>query len=41
MNEDNATITIAGYFWFGESVNVSRIAGIALICCGTFFVARS
>lgn len=34
-------VLIAGYFWFGESVNVTRVLGVALICCGTFFVARS
>ncbi len=34
-------VLLAGYFWFGEVVNASRIIGIALICCGTFFVARS
>lgn len=34
-------VLLAGYFWFGEVVNASRILGIALICCGTFFVARS
>lgn len=34
-------VLLAGYFWFGEIINVSRVAGIALICVGTFFVARS
>ena len=34
-------VLIAGYFWFGESVNVSRMIGVALICGGTFFIARS
>ncbi len=34
-------VLIAGYLWFGESINASRIAGVALICLGTFFVARS
>ena len=34
-------VLLAGYFWFGEVVNASRIIGVALICCGTFFVARS
>lgn len=34
-------VLFAGYFWFGETVNASRIVGVALICCGTFFVARS
>ena len=34
-------VLLAGYFWFGEVINASRIAGVALICVGTFFVARS
>jgi multidrug transporter EmrE-like cation transporter len=34
-------VLLAGYFWFGESINASRIGGVALICVGTFFVARS
>jgi multidrug transporter EmrE-like cation transporter len=34
-------VLAAGYFWFGESVNATRILGVALICFGTFFVARS
>lgn len=34
-------VLIAGYFWFGESINAARIAGVGLICLGTFFVARS
>jgi multidrug transporter EmrE-like cation transporter len=34
-------VLIAGYFWFGEAVNGTRILGVALICFGTFFVARS
>jgi multidrug transporter EmrE-like cation transporter len=34
-------VLIAGYFLFGESISASRIAGVALICVGTFFVARS
>ena len=34
-------VLIAGYFWFGEAVNASRILGVALICGGTFFIARS
>jgi multidrug transporter EmrE-like cation transporter len=34
-------VMIAGYFWFGESVNLTRVLGVALICGGTFFVARS
>ena len=34
-------VLIAGYFLFGEEVNAYRIAGVALICLGTVFVARS
>jgi len=34
-------VLIASYFWFGESINTARIAGIGLICVGTLFVARS
>jgi drug/metabolite transporter (DMT)-like permease len=34
-------VLIASYFWFGESINTARIAGIGLICLGTAFVARS
>ena len=34
-------VLIASYFWFGESINGVRIAGIGLICLGTLFVARS
>jgi drug/metabolite transporter (DMT)-like permease len=34
-------VLLAGYFWFGEVITVTRIAGVALICIGTFFVARS
>jgi multidrug transporter EmrE-like cation transporter len=34
-------VLVASYFWFGEAVNAYRIIGIALICCGTLFVARS
>jgi len=34
-------VLIASYFWFGESINTARIAGIGLICLGTVFVARS
>lgn len=34
-------VLIAGYVWFGESVNTSRVIGVGLICAGTFFVARS
>jgi multidrug transporter EmrE-like cation transporter len=34
-------VLAAGYFWFEETVTVSRITGVALICIGTLFVARS
>lgn len=34
-------VLVAGYFLFGEAVNASRIFGVALICAGTFFIARS
>jgi multidrug transporter EmrE-like cation transporter len=34
-------VLLAGYFWFGEDINTSRIIGVAFICLGTFFVARS
>jgi len=34
-------VLFAGYFLFGETVNASRIIGVALICGGTFFIARS
>ena len=34
-------VLIAGYFWFGEAVNTSRMIGVSFICVGTFFIARS
>lgn len=34
-------VLLAGYFWFGETVNAYRIIGISFICFGTFLVARS
>ena len=34
-------VLLAGYYWFGETINASRMIGIALICLGTFFIARS
>jgi multidrug transporter EmrE-like cation transporter len=34
-------VLIAGYFWFGDVINSSRIIGVGLICVGTFFIARS
>ncbi len=38
-----AYVIVAAYafFVFGEDVGLARIAGIALICCGTFFIALS
>ena len=32
-------VAVATYFLFGEDMNVSRLAGIALICLGTVFIA--
>jgi multidrug transporter EmrE-like cation transporter len=34
-------VLVAGFLWFGETINASRLIGVALICVGTFFVARS
>jgi len=34
-------VLLAGYFWFGDAINMSRIIGVAFICVGTFFIARS
>jgi len=34
-------VLAAGYFLFNEQVNLSRVFGVALICVGTFFIARS
>jgi drug/metabolite transporter (DMT)-like permease len=34
-------VLLAGYFWFGETINSARVIGVAFICLGTFFVARS
>jgi multidrug transporter EmrE-like cation transporter len=34
-------VLVAGYFWFGEAINTSRMIGVGFICLGTFFVARS
>ena len=34
-------VLIAGYLFFGEMVNSYRIAGVALICIGTVFIAHS
>ena len=33
--------TIVGYYYLGEDVNIARISGIALICCGILVIARS
>ncbi|WP_152045885.1 EamA family transporter [Aureimonas psammosilenae] len=32
-------VAVATFFLFGEDMNASRIAGIALICLGTVFIA--
>jgi multidrug transporter EmrE-like cation transporter len=32
---------IVGYYFLGESVNLARIAGIALICFGILVISRS
>lgn len=32
---------VVGFFFLGESVTIGRIAGIALICAGLVFIARS
>jgi drug/metabolite transporter (DMT)-like permease len=32
---------VIGYFFLGESVTPARIAGIAIICIGVFFISRS
>ena len=34
-------VLVAGYFLFGEAINAYRIAGVALICVGTAFIAHS
>jgi drug/metabolite transporter (DMT)-like permease len=34
-------VLLGGYMLFGETINMSRVLGVALICLGTFFVARS
>ncbi|MEQ8968620.1 MAG: EamA family transporter [Azospirillaceae bacterium] len=34
-------VAVWGFFIFGESMSLSRVLGIALICAGTFFIARS
>ncbi len=35
------TVTVFAVVFFGEEINQWRILGIALICLGTFFVAKS
>lgn len=32
---------IIGYYFLGENVNLTRIAGIALICFGIVVISRS
>jgi multidrug transporter EmrE-like cation transporter len=32
---------IIGYYFLGENVNVARIGGIALICCGIIVISRN
>ncbi len=34
-------VAIWSFFFFGESLGFARIAGILLICAGTFFIAKS
>jgi len=34
-------VLIAGYLMFGEDINYYRMAGVALICVGTVFIAHS
>jgi multidrug transporter EmrE-like cation transporter len=34
-------VLIASHYLFGEVINPARVTGIALICAGTIFVARS
>lgn len=34
-------VAFAAWFLFGEELNASRIAGIALICMGTVLIART
>ncbi len=33
-------VAVAAWMLFGEELNASRIGGIALICVGTFFIAK-
>ena len=32
---------VVGFFFLGENVTLARVGGIALICGGLFFIARS
>lgn len=32
---------LAGYYFFGESLSLSRIAGIIVICIGVYLISRS
>jgi multidrug transporter EmrE-like cation transporter len=32
---------VVGFFFMGESVTLMRVAGIALICAGLFFITRT
>jgi multidrug transporter EmrE-like cation transporter len=34
-------VTLCGYFFFDETINILRIAGVGLICIGVLLVARS
>lgn len=34
-------VLFAGYFFFAEQLSASRVLGVALICVGTYFIARS
>jgi multidrug transporter EmrE-like cation transporter len=34
-------VAAIGALWLGESLTVPKVCGIALICCGVFFVSRS
>jgi multidrug transporter EmrE-like cation transporter len=33
--------TIVGYYYFHESLNITRIAGIMVICVGVYLISRS
>jgi multidrug transporter EmrE-like cation transporter len=41
LSISSVLVIIAGYFLFGQSVIPTLVLGVALICGGTFFVARS